>query len=65
MVAGFEKAAKDGVALSRLFQPDALQMAMKNVLGFADHLAGDGGLIIDTLLQHSGRNNRSEYHPSS
>jgi hypothetical protein len=29
-------------------------MAVKDVLGFADHLAGDGGLIIDALLQHAG-----------
>jgi hypothetical protein len=28
-------------------------MAMKDFLGFADHLAGDGGLIIDALLQHT------------
>jgi hypothetical protein len=31
-------------------------MAMKDLLGFADHLAGDGGLIIDALLQHGGWN---------
>jgi hypothetical protein len=36
-------------------------MAVKNVLGFADHLAGDGGLIIDALLQHGGWA-RSGYH---
>jgi hypothetical protein len=27
---------------------------MKNILSFADHLARDGGLIIDALLQHEG-----------
>jgi hypothetical protein len=27
-------------------------MAVQDVLGFADHLAGDGGLIIDAFLQH-------------
>jgi hypothetical protein len=27
-------------------------MLVEDVLGFADHLAGDGGLVIDALLQH-------------
>jgi hypothetical protein len=27
-------------------------MAVENILGFADHLPRDGGLIIDALLQH-------------
>ena len=26
---------------------------MKNLLGLADHLAGEGGLVIDTVLQHA------------
>ena len=52
MIAGFKKAAQNGVALSSLLQTDALQVAVENVLGFADHLARDGGLIIDALLQH-------------
>jgi hypothetical protein len=52
MVAGFEEGAKNGVALRRLLQADALEMPVKDLLGFADHLAGDGGLIIDALLQH-------------
>jgi hypothetical protein len=56
MVAGFEEGMQNGVALLGLLQPDTLQMAVKNLLGFADHLAGDGGLIIDALLQHGGRN---------
>ena len=54
MVAGFEKSMQDRVALRRLFQANRLQMAVKDFLGFADHLAGDGGLIIDSLLQHGG-----------
>ena len=56
MVAGFEEGAQDGVALRRLLQADALQMPVKDLLGFADHLAGDGGLIIDALLQHGAWN---------
>jgi hypothetical protein len=27
-------------------------MAVEDALGFADHLARDGGLIINALLQH-------------
>ena len=56
MIAGLDKSAQDGIALCRLFQPDALQVAMKDLLGFADHLARDGGLIIDALLKHGERN---------
>src|ERR1700733_10398672 len=52
MVAGFKKSMENGVALRRLLQANRLQMAMKNLLRLADHLAGDGGLIIDALLQH-------------
>ena len=52
MVAGFEKRAQNGVALGGLLQANAFEMAVQDVLGFADHLAGDGGLIIDAFLQH-------------
>ena len=54
MVAGFEESAENGVALRRLLQADTLEMAVKDLLGFANHLAGDGGLIIDAILQHGG-----------
>ncbi len=56
MVAGFEKGVQDGIALRRLFQAHGLQMAVQDLLGLANHLAGDGGLIIDALLQHGGWN---------
>jgi hypothetical protein len=56
MVAGFEKGMQDYVALRGLLESDALQMAVQYFLGLADHLAGDGGLIIDALLQHGGWN---------
>ena len=52
MVAGFKKRAQNGVALGGLLQADAFEMAVQDVLGFANHLAGDGGLIIDAFLQH-------------
>ena len=52
MVAGFEKGAENGIALRSLLQADALEVAVQDILGLAHHLAGDAGLIIDTLLQH-------------
>ena len=52
VIAGFEKCAENGVALRGLFEPDVLEMAVENILGFTHHLPRDGGLIIDALLQH-------------
>jgi hypothetical protein len=54
MVAGFEESTQDGVALGCLFESYAFQVPVQDLLGFADHLAGDGGLIINALLQHGG-----------
>jgi hypothetical protein len=31
-------------------------MAVQDLLSLADHLSRDGGLIIDSLLQHDGSN---------
>jgi len=56
MVAGFEEGTQDGVALLGLLQPDIFQMAVQDLLSLADHLSRDGGLIIDSLLQHGGSN---------
>ncbi len=49
VVAGFEEGAQDGIALSGLLEADALEVAVEDVLGFAHHLAGDGGLVVDAL----------------
>src|SRR5271169_275165 len=49
MVAGFEERMQNDVALGGLLEAHALQMLVKDVLGFADHLAGDGGLIINAV----------------
>jgi hypothetical protein len=54
MIAGFQERAQDRVALLRLLEADALQMLVKYFLGLADHLAGQGRLIIDALLEHGG-----------
>jgi hypothetical protein len=35
-----------------MFQADAFQMLMQDLLGFADHLGRDAGLIVNALLQH-------------
>ena len=56
MIAGFKKGVEYHIALRSLLQADIFEMAVKDFLGFADHLAGDGGLIIDALLQHVGSN---------
>jgi hypothetical protein len=52
VVAGFQKRAQNGVALAGLFQPDLPQMAVQNVLRLPHHLAGNGRLIVNALLQH-------------
>jgi len=52
VVARFQERAQDGIALRRLFQPHFLEMLVKNLLSLAYHFAGDGRLVINTLLQH-------------
>jgi hypothetical protein len=54
MIAGFQEGVQDDVALSGLLQANALEVAMQDLLGLADHLAGDRGLIIDALVEHGG-----------
>ncbi len=55
MIACFKEGAQDRIALRRVFQADLFKVAMENPLGLADHLAGESGLIIDTVLQHNRR----------
>ena len=52
MVAGVKEGAQYGVALAGEFQSHALEVTVEDVLGLAPHLARDGWLIIDALLQH-------------
>jgi len=40
VIASFEKGAQNRVALGRLLQAHALQVAVEDLLGLADHLAG-------------------------
>ena len=55
MIAGFEEGAKNGVSLLSLLEANAFEMAVKDVLSLAHHLARQGRLIIDAILQHGGR----------
>jgi hypothetical protein len=60
MLTGFKEGPQDGAALSGMFEADALEMAEENFLGFADVLARDGRLIVDSVLQHVGRRGHSK-----
>ena len=64
MVTGFQKGAQNRIALRGLLQPHAFQVAVQNLLGLANHLAGESGLIINALLQHAGKGSESGYHSS-
>ena len=52
MIAGIQESTQDGVALSGVLQADALEMAVEDALGLAQHLARDSRLIINPFLQH-------------
>ena len=51
VLASFEEGLQDRVALSRVFKADTLEVFMKNALRFPHHLRGDGGLVVDALVQ--------------
>ena len=55
MFARFQKSVEDGVALGSVLKADALQVLVKNLLGFPDHLAGDAGLVVNALLRSRGQ----------
>ena len=59
VVAGLKKCPQDGVPLRGLFQAHSLEVAMKDVLGFAHHLAREARLIVDALLQHGVKSSPS------
>jgi len=62
MLAGFEEGPQNRVALFGLFQADAFEMLQENSFSFADALARNGGLIVDSFLQHVGRRGHSSGH---
>src|SRR5690348_51787 len=51
MVARFKKSAQDGIALVSMLQPDALQVLIKDFLGFAHGLARWRRMIVNPCLQ--------------
>ena len=52
MVARFKKSAQDGVALVSTLQPDALQVLIKDFLGFTHGRARRRRMIVNPCLQH-------------
>jgi len=55
MFTRFEECPQDCAALFGLLQADAFEMPKENSFRFADVLARDGRLIVNSLLQHVGR----------
>lgn len=51
MIASFEKRTQDGIALCGLLEAYIFQVPVQDVLGLANHLARDRGLIVDAFLQ--------------
>lgn len=46
VISGFQEGTQDRIALLRMFQANAFQVLVKNVLRLAHHLARNGGLIV-------------------
>ena len=53
MFTSFQEGAQNGVALLGMFQSHALEMPMQDAFGLTDHLARDGGLIVNAFLHHA------------
>src|SRR5947209_7294410 len=58
MFAGGEEGVEDGVALGGVFQADAFQVLVEDLLGFTEHLAGDAGLVVDALQEEKAPKSR-------
>src|SRR5208282_3124392 len=59
MFTSFQEGPQNCAALLGLLQTDATKMLQENSFGFADVLARDGRLIVDSFLQHDGRRGNS------
>ena len=59
MFTSLQEGPQNCVALFGLLQTDALEMLQENPFRFADALARDGWLIVNSLLQHVGRRGHS------
>ena len=51
VLAGCKEGLQDGVALGGVLEADALEVLVQDALGFADHLGGDGRLVVDAFVQ--------------
>jgi len=54
MLASFQKGVQDRVALGGVFQANPFEVLVKDLLGLANHLSRDAGLVVNALLG-SGR----------
>jgi hypothetical protein len=50
VITSLQKGSENRIPLCHLLQPDPLQMAMQNVLSFADHLVRNQRMIVNALL---------------
>jgi hypothetical protein len=50
VLTGLQKRLQDRVALGRVLQADTLEVLVQDTLRFADHLGGDGGLVVNALV---------------
>ena len=55
VVVGFQKRPQDRIALSGVFQSDALQVAVEILLGLADRLVREFDMVINAFWQDSHR----------
>jgi len=51
VLAGLEEGLQDRIALGGVLQANTLQVLVQDALRFADHLGGDGGLVVNALVQ--------------
>jgi len=55
MVVGFQKRPQDRVALSGVFQSDALQVAIEILFGLSDRLVRELRLVVNAFRQNGHR----------
>jgi hypothetical protein len=52
MLTSFQESAQNSIALRRMFQSYAFEMPVQDAFGLTNHLARDGGLIVNAFLHH-------------
>lgn len=53
MIASFEEGTQDGIPLRGLLEADFLEVPVEDLLGLPDHLARNGRLIVDAILERA------------